>query len=158
MGDSSTSLRDRVLAMGSSCYALQARRTANQVARTYNRALAHLNVEVAQFSTLCVIAAEQALSVSEMAEQLGVERSTLVRNLKILERDDLIRQAGRDGRRIVYRITAKGSRLLSKALPIWHQIQAELGEAMGGVDGEPHRALRTLRNAARRAASATPET
>ncbi len=143
--------------MGGSCYALQARRTANQVARTYNQALAHLSLEVAQFSTLCVIAAEQALSVSDMAAQLGVERSTLVRNLKILERDDLIRQAGRDGRRIVYRITAKGSRLLNKALPVWHQVQAELGASIGGVDGEPHRALRALRNAARQAASALTE-
>lgn len=143
--------------MGSSCYALQARRTANQLARTYNRALAHLNIEVAQFSTLCVIAAEKALSVSDMAAHLGIERSTLVRNLKILERDELIRQSGREGRRIQYQITAKGSRLLNRALPVWHQLQNELGTAMGGVNGEPHRALRALRDAARHATAAASE-
>ncbi len=135
------------MAMGSSCYALQARRTANQLMRSYNRALAPLGLEIAQFSTLCVVAAEQALSVAEMAAHLGVERSTLVRNLKLMERDGLIAQAGRDGRRVRYRISPRGTALLEQALPVWRDVQAAIGAALGR--GDPRQSMRRLRGAAR---------
>lgn len=139
-------LQQQVLAMGSGCYALQARRTANQLARSYNRALSPLGLEISQFSTLCMIAADQVESVSEMAMHLGVERSTLVRNLKLLERDGLVTQRAREQRRVRYRLTPEGTTLLGRALPIWHEVQARMRQAMETL--EPYPALRSLRQAA----------
>jgi DNA-binding MarR family transcriptional regulator len=146
----------RIRAMGATCFALQARKTANLLARIYSRAMASIGLEIAQFSTLCVVAAEQSLSVSEMAMQLGIDRSTLVRNLKILERDQLIAQSGREGRRVIYRLTDKGKTLLVQALPLWEQIQTMLSETLGEEQADDlRRSLSALRKAARRL---TPET
>jgi DNA-binding MarR family transcriptional regulator len=156
MNETSDDLPARIRAMGATCFALQARRTANLLARTYTRAMASIGLEIAQFSTLCVVAAEQSLSVSEMAMQLGVDRSTLVRNLKILERDQLIVQSGREGRRVIYRLTDKGKTLLAQALPLWERIQTTLSETLGEQQANDlRRSLSALRKAARRL---SPET
>jgi hypothetical protein len=71
------------------CFALQARKTANFLARVHNAALEPLGLEISQSSTLCAIALEQSDSITELGGAPGVERSTLTRNLKLLERDDL---------------------------------------------------------------------
>ncbi|MBX9698094.1 MAG: MarR family winged helix-turn-helix transcriptional regulator, partial [Acetobacteraceae bacterium] len=100
-------LADRIAEVARSCYALEARRTANGVARLYNAALATQGLEVAQFSTLCAIAMGRADSVTALARGLGVDRSTLVRNLERLQRDGLIR-AEAEGRRVRHALTPAG--------------------------------------------------
>jgi predicted transcriptional regulator len=83
-------LRDQIGTMGDHCFALQAPKTANLLARVYNSALEPLGVEISQFSTLAAVASERSDSITELAGALVVERSTLARNLRVLERDGLI--------------------------------------------------------------------
>jgi DNA-binding MarR family transcriptional regulator len=80
-------LRDQIGTMGDHCFALQAPKTANLLARVYNSALEPLGLEISQFSTLAAVASD---SITELGGALGVERSTLARNLRVLERDGLI--------------------------------------------------------------------
>src|SRR5215467_3135205 len=145
-------LRTQISTMGERCFALQARKTANLLARVYNAALEPLDLEISQFSTLAAVALERSDSITELAGALGVERSTLTRNLKILERDGLIIQSERQGRRSMYRLTAKGRRKLSKALPIWNEVQARFSTALSNSsvpELDPRMSLRLLRRAAR---------
>lgn len=144
-------LRAQIAAMGEVCFALQARKTANLIARVYNSAFEPLGLEISQFSTLCAVALEQSDSITELAAALGVERSTLTRNLKILERDGLIVQSERQGRGLMYRLTSKGRRMLSKGLPLWNDVQAKLSGALSNASPEldPRKSLRLLRRAAR---------
>jgi DNA-binding MarR family transcriptional regulator len=148
-------IRSQINTMGDLCFALQARKTANLLARVYNAALEPLGLEISQFSTLCAVSLEQSDSITELAGALGVERSTLTRNLKLLERDDLIVLWEREGRRSRYRLTSKGRRMLSKALPLWGDVQQRISTAMSN-SAAPDRDLRTglrlLRRAARAAA------
>jgi DNA-binding MarR family transcriptional regulator len=149
-------LRSQINAMGDVCFALQARKTANLLARVYNAALEPLGLEISQFSTLCAVALEQSDSITDLAGALGVERSTLTRNLKLLERDDLIVLSEREGRRSRYRLTSKGRRMLAKALPLWGDVQERISAAMSN-SASPNRDLRTdlrlLRRTARAAAA-----
>jgi len=112
--------------MGDVCFALQARKTANLLARVYNAALEPLGLEISQFSTLCAVALEQCDSITKLAGALGVERSTLTRNLKLLERDHLIGRSESEGRGSRYRLTSKGRHMLSKALPLWGDVQERI--------------------------------
>jgi DNA-binding MarR family transcriptional regulator len=148
-------VRSQINTMGDLCFALQARKTANLLGRVYNAALEPLGLEISQFSTLCAVALEQSDSITELAAALGVERSTLTRNLKLLERDDLIVLSEREGRRSRYRLTSKGRRMLLKALPLWGDVQERISAAMSD-SAAPDRDLRTdlrlLRRAARAAA------
>jgi predicted transcriptional regulator len=83
-------LRDQIGTMGEHCFALQAPKTANLLARVYNPALEPLGVEISQFSRLAAVALERSDSITELAGALGAERSTLARSLRLLERDGLI--------------------------------------------------------------------
>jgi DNA-binding MarR family transcriptional regulator len=145
-------LRDQIGTMGDECFALQARKTANLLARVYNAALEPLGLEISQFSTLCAVALERSDSITELAGALGVERSTLTRNLKILDRDGLIVRSEYQGRRSTYRLTSKGRRILFKALPIWNDVQARFSAALSNSSApelDPRTGLRLLRRAAR---------
>jgi DNA-binding MarR family transcriptional regulator len=143
-------LRSQISTMGERCFALQARKTANLLARLYNAALEPLGLEISQFSTLAAVALERSDSITELASALGVERSTLTRNLKILERDGLIVLSERQGRCSTYRLTSKGRRMLSKALPLWSDVQAQVSTALShSAEPDPRKSLRLLRHAAR---------
>lgn len=145
-------LRDQIGTMGENCFALQARKTANLLARVYNAALEPLGLEISQFSTLSAVALERADSITELAGALGVERSTLTRNLKVLTRDGLIVCSEHQGRRSTYRLTSKGRRLLLKALPLWNEVQARFSAALSNSSApelDPRKSLRLLRRTAR---------
>jgi DNA-binding MarR family transcriptional regulator len=148
MDESVMPLQDEIAGIGGRCFAYQARKTANAVLRAYNEWMKPVDLEMAQFSTLCAILDGRAGSIGELAELLGVERSTLVRNLKVLEKKGLIRVAGRSRRRLTHELTSSGVETMRRALPLWQQAQA----AMESVIGPPrerdiHGALRDLRRA-----------
>ena len=145
-------LRDQIGTMGGHCFALQARKTANLLARVYNGALEPLGLEISQFSTLSAVALERSDSITELAGALGVERSTLTRNLKVLERHGLIVRSEHQGRRSTYRLTSKGRRMLLRALPLWNEVQARLSAALSNSSAsepDPRKSLHLLRRAAR---------
>lgn len=82
------------------------------------------------------------LAIGELAELLGVERTTLTRNLALIEREGWIDiRAGKDARSRVVAATRKGHAVVTTALAAWrraqHAASATIGR--GGVD-----ALRAL--------------
>ena len=150
--DYTDDLRDAARGMGLACYALQARKTANLMARLYNQAVADIGLEMSQFSTLFMIAAEPDVPVARMADALGVDRSTLTRNLALLQRDKLIARDAGKGRAAAYRLTPRGRALAAQALPRWRAVQNDI-EARLGVAADPRPGMRALRQAARAVAN-----
>jgi DNA-binding MarR family transcriptional regulator len=138
------------------CIGAALRRTANLVTRIYNAYLAPCGLEVTQYSILRKIEAGRAGSASELAEIVGVERSTLVRNLDRLERLGLIVAMSGEGRRLVYRLTAEGQARLAAALPLWRQAQEALVEALPPDRAETIVGELALLRAAARAATRPP--
>ncbi|MDB5376728.1 MAG: MarR family transcriptional regulator, partial [Rubritepida sp.] len=88
------------------CLAFAARRTANLISRAYAARLAPLGLEPSQFGVLIVVASGKADSARELADKLGIERSTLTRNLTRLLDAGLLVGAPGKGRRITYSLTA----------------------------------------------------
>ena len=121
MSDNSP-IRELVL-MAATCLGRAARRTANVVTRAYNQQLSPLGLEVTQFTILCTVALERAQSSAELAELVGVERSTLARNLDRLIAAGLVAAEKGEGRRIVHRLTEKGAETVAAAIPLWRQAQ-----------------------------------
>jgi len=136
--------------IGAACLGRAARRTANLVTRAYNHHLSPLGIEITQFSILCTIALERAKSASELADMVGVERSTLARNLDRLVASGLVQAERSDGRRIVHRLTEKGLDLVADALPLWRNAQNDLLSRLpADRDGAIREDLKLLRRAAR---------
>lgn len=136
--------------IGAACLGRAARRAANLVTRVYNHHLNPLGIEVTQFSILCTIALERAKSASELADMVGVERSTLARNLERLVASGLVHAERSDGRRVVHRLTEKGLDLVAEALPLWRNAQNDLLSRLPADRDEAIREdLKLLRRAAR---------
>jgi DNA-binding MarR family transcriptional regulator len=109
---------------------------------------------MSQFSTLFLVASGQGGATADMARRLGVERSTLTRNLALLERDKLIARDPSQRRPVSYKATARGRVLAEQAAPRWRRVQDGIAAALASAaQPDPRLAMRALRAAARAAAS-----
>lgn len=117
----------------SECLCIHLRRAARGVTRHYDEALAGFGVNVAQFSLLRHLQRLERPSITTLAEAMGLERSTLGRNLRVLQAEGLVALAeGDDQRNREGVLTAAGKQLLQAAHPAWEQAQADLVERLGG--------------------------
>lgn len=116
----------------SQCLCINLRRAARGVSRHYDGALDGFGINVAQYSLLCNLQRLQEPSISSLAEAMGLDRSTLGRNLRVLEGESLLTLAeGEDQRNRIVRLTAAGEERLQAALPAWEAAQERLVERLG---------------------------
>jgi DNA-binding MarR family transcriptional regulator len=74
----------------------------------------------------------EPLTLTRLANLMAMDRTTLTRNLRPLERGGLLTIApGQDRRERQIAITARGQQLLAKAVPLWQQVQARVVEGFG---------------------------
>lgn len=67
--------------------------------------------------------------VGTLAEHLGLERTTLTRNLALLERDGFVKTTqGSDARARIVNVSAKGRTAVLSALPLWKKVQKRVSE------------------------------
>jgi DNA-binding MarR family transcriptional regulator len=70
--------------------------------------------------------------MADLSEWLGMDRTTLVRNLGPLERDELIQSSGRGrGSRVELSITEKGREKIAEAMPAWREAQKKVVGVLG---------------------------
>ena len=70
--------------------------------------------------------------MDELSDWLGMERTTLVRNLRPLERDGLVelRGTGRGGK-VSVSLTSNGKKELAGAMPAWRAAQRAVVKTLG---------------------------
>jgi len=70
-------------------------------------------------------------TITQLAEQMVMDRTTLTRDLRLLEDRGLVEiSPGTDRRTRVVKITNAGRRTLAKALPLWEQAQSAVVEGL----------------------------
>jgi DNA-binding MarR family transcriptional regulator len=114
------------------CACHRVRTAARAVTRAYDEALRPVGLRATQLSVLVAAAADDALSITALAKLMGMDRSTLTRNLRPLEADGLI-AVGLEGwrRSRTLTITKKGRSRLREALPLWEKAQQTLRSKLG---------------------------
>ena len=116
----------------STCICTHLRRAARGVSRHYDEALAGFGINVAQFSLLRHLQRLDKPSISILAEAMGLDRSTLGRNLKVLEAEGLVALAeGDDLRNRVVLLTEEGAERVRIAAPAWEKAQESLVDNLG---------------------------
>jgi DNA-binding MarR family transcriptional regulator len=136
-------------AIGKTCFALHARMTARLLSRAYEAALRPLGLKLPQFGILGAIGHGTTASETVLADRLGLERTTLVRNLKVLAENGWIEPVTGDGRGLRHRLTPAGQAILEAAIPLWQNAQDQLEAKLKDTDAEEaRRAMRALRKAA----------
>jgi DNA-binding MarR family transcriptional regulator len=107
------------------CAAGTLRRATRSVARLYDGRLARAGLTNTQFSILRALERrEHPVALSQLAEKLVFERSSLYRALEPLRREGLITiAAGSDKRSNETALTRRGQARIAKALPHWQEAQ-----------------------------------
>ena len=117
------------LEQAESCVCFNLRATSRAVTQFYNSSLQSSGLLATQFSLLAALAAEEdGTPISTLASALGLDRTTLARNLQPLQRNRLIQIAtdDYDHRIQLVSITPKGLDKLAAALPLWRQAQQHI--------------------------------
>lgn len=135
-------------AMASYCTCAIVRRAARRLTQSYDDALRPLGLRITQYMVLAHLD-EAGLSVTDLASRLAMDRTTLTRNLRPLERAGWIRVGdGPDKRSRCVRITEDGRALYHAALPVWRKAEQAFRRRIGREDAADLRRLLTQAAAA----------
>ncbi|MBW4706360.1 MarR family winged helix-turn-helix transcriptional regulator [Roseobacter sp. YSTF-M11] len=109
------------------CICTSLRRAARFSSELYDDALAPSGLKVTMYRLLKQIRDREFESLTELADHLDLERSTLGRNIKVLERRGLVaRHQGADERAMNVELTQSGEDALAEAEPLWFAAQKEM--------------------------------
>ncbi|MBW4603095.1 MAG: MarR family winged helix-turn-helix transcriptional regulator [Calothrix sp. FI2-JRJ7] len=118
--------------VGASCTCFSLRKAARVVTQLFDEQMAPSGLLVTQFSILGVIATMKESTMNQLAQYLVMDRTTLTRNLKPLEREGLIQiNPGKDKRTRLISLTSQGVEALQKALPFWELSQTSMISQLG---------------------------
>ncbi|SDT88922.1 transcriptional regulator, MarR family [Verrucomicrobium sp. GAS474] len=117
------------------CHCASLRKAARHLSQAYDEALAPSGLRITQFSLLAAISLTQEgePTLRELAETMGMDRSTLGHNLRPLEREHLVSlETGRaDARSRSVVLTPQGREKLNQAAPLWRAMQARFEAGYG---------------------------
>ena len=114
------------------CYALAARKNARHLGRLYDRWLAPAELSISQFSILALLDAHGQLKITELADMLSMERTSLLRALNPLQTAGwLVAERPDSGRSFDVKLSGRGHKKLAQALPLWRSAQAAFEREVG---------------------------
>ena len=125
------------------CTCLAVRQAARHVTQFYDRFLAPVGLRSTQFSILSMLRRAGPLSINALAAELVMDRTTLGRNIRPLQRGGLVTAVvGKDDRRSrQLQLTVRGRARINAARKGWTRAQAGFEAAFGSGRASELRAL-----------------
>jgi len=113
---------------------MRLRRATRALSGFYDRVLEPAGVHGNQLMLLIPPHLAQGMTINELAQVTGLDRTTLARNLKPLQERQLLRiEPGEDQRTRVIHMTELGESVLWQALRLWEQAQRQATTALGSA-------------------------
>src|SRR6266446_10943888 len=114
------------------CACSQVRRLGRKLSSLYDTLLSPEDLTITQYSLLANIERAGQLSHTVLADKVGMERTTLTRNLRPLTRAKWVAAGtGKDRRQHLLQLTAAGRRKLVRSLPLWEEAQRQFLSQIG---------------------------
>ena len=114
------------------CTCFNLRKATRVITHIFDNAMRPIGLRVTQFTILALCLAFGPVTVTQLADEMVADRTTLSRNLEPIEKSGLIKiQQGYDKRTRLVELTDEGQRKLSEAYPIWKKTQEEIKESLG---------------------------
>lgn len=136
---------ETTLQVRDTCLCLHVQRAARALARRFDDALRPLGLTNGQFSLMMSLNRPEPPGMAAVASLLGMDRTTLTAVLKPLRRRGLVKITAdpSDGRGRRMTLTAKGQKLLARAVPVWRTTHAAVEALL--PDGYSDRFRNSLR-------------
>jgi DNA-binding MarR family transcriptional regulator len=114
------------------CVCFNLRRATRMVTQLFDGVLRPSGLRITQFTLMVAVSLRGSAPIQELAEILGMDRTTLTRNLKGPEEAGMVSSsAGTDRRSRLISLTPKGEQVLDETLPLWRQAQQRAVESLG---------------------------
>jgi DNA-binding MarR family transcriptional regulator len=114
------------------CVCFNLRWVTRTVTQFFDAEMRRHGIRPTQGTILLALNAKESWTMAELSDCLGLERTTLVRNLQPLQRDGLVTaDSGGRGRRVELAITAKGRKQVEKFMPAWRAAQSAVVKTLG---------------------------
>jgi len=114
------------------CACFNTRKAARALTQLYDAALRPSALRATQFAILVAVAKTQPVSIGDLGEVTVIDRTTLTRSLRLMQRQRLLSVGPWAARRQRFvRLTRKGWRRLGRGLPLWRKIQGAFVEELG---------------------------
>jgi DNA-binding MarR family transcriptional regulator len=108
------------------CLGYRTRKLARAVTRLYNDRLRPLGLNLTEMNLLAAIAAQGSVQPARLGRAMALEKSTLSRNSsRLVERGWVEVRDHPDGRGVLLTLTARGNKMLLRAVPAWKQAQQQ---------------------------------
>jgi DNA-binding MarR family transcriptional regulator len=114
------------------CVCFNLRRVTRVVTQFYDAEMRRHGIRPTQGTILASLQARNSWNMAELSDWLGMERTTLVRNLRPLQRDGFVKAGGGGrGNRVELTITTKGRNQVEKLTPAWKAAQSAAVKTLG---------------------------
>jgi len=125
-------LRSDALKALERCAGWNSRLAARRITQFLDRRMLSSGVTIAQFGLMSQIATASDDTLGVLADRLGLDQSSLSRNLHALRREGLVEIAvvERDQRKRAVWLTEKGARRLEGAMPFWRSAHRALSQLL----------------------------
>jgi DNA-binding MarR family transcriptional regulator len=124
--------RARAAEVRDTCACFNLRRASRSVTQLYDAALRPAGIRATQFTLLALLSGTGKVRITRLAQAAGMDYTTLVRNLNVLEREGLARShETEDGRVREVSLSPKGEGVLERAMPLWEKAQGRLKSKLG---------------------------
>lgn len=145
INEQDSEIRQRIAAIPGTCVNINLRRAMREVSASYDAIMAPTGLHANQLAMLIAPYLAGPISINNMAEKTGLDRTTLVRNLKPIEERGLITvKPGEDLRMRIVTLTPKGKDILEASLPLWEEAQRQVIERLGSQYPDFMAILKTL--------------
>lgn len=117
------------------CACATARQVARVLTQLYDSRLRSSGVEAPQFALLMTLAQQGSCNQVDLGRRYALDKTTVSRNLKLLERNGWIESSiGADRRERQFTLTPKGRKRIAQAKPAWKKAQNQLQAGMTAAE------------------------
>jgi DNA-binding MarR family transcriptional regulator len=114
------------------CVCFNLRRVTRAITQFFDAEMRRQGIRSTQGTLLSALHGAGTSNMAELSEFLGMERTTLLRNLQPLQRDGLVSvEGGGQGGFVELSLTAKGRKQVEKLTPAWESAQRTAVEVLG---------------------------
>ena len=117
------------------CTNFKLRQLLRRVSLVYDRAMAECGLKITQYSLLTHVEKLGPITQADLAKAMGMDSSTLSRNLRPLESAGWVAvHAGDDARSHALSLNVSGRKKRTQAQTLWKQAQLQLNDTVGVDD------------------------
>jgi DNA-binding MarR family transcriptional regulator len=114
------------------CVCFNLRWVTRVVTQFFDAEIRRHGIRPTQRTILLALSAKESWTMAALSDWLGMDRTTLVRNIRPLQRDGMAQTVGGGrGGRVELSITAKGRKKIKESLPAWRSAQSAAVKTLG---------------------------